>query len=383
MTEKLYYRDAYTVAFSATPLSCEAAGDRYEVVLDRTAFFPEEGGQYADTGYIGKVRVEDAKEKDGVIRHITREPVTVGSALECRIDFDARYEKMQCHTAEHILSGLIHKRHGLDNVGFHLGDDYVTMDISGVLTRAELDEIEREANEVVYKNVEVTAVFPSPSELSALNYRAKLDITENVRIVNIGDVDSCACCAPHVSRTGECGLIKILDTEKLRGGLRMYITSGRRALEYFRALYSSASEISRQLSVPKEEIACGVEQLGAALAEERAAFKNYKLASARSRAAGVEHTDGNLVLHLPNLEGEELRVFASEAAAKVGGILVVLGGSEGSYKYVIASNACDLRAASRDINAALGGRGGGSPSMIQGSFTAPLAEIESYFATKN
>ena len=382
MTEKLYYIDAYTSEFSATVLSCEAAGERYEVVLDRTAFFPEEGGQYADTGYIENVRVEDVQEKDGVIRHITREPVTVGAVLECRIDFDARYEKMQCHTAEHILSGLIHKKHRLDNVGFHLGNDYVTMDISGILTRAELDEIEREANEVVYKNVEITTVFPKQSELSALDYRAKLDITDNVRIVNIGEYDSCACCAPHVLRTGECGLIKILDTEKLRGGLRIYITAGRRALEYFRTLYSSASEISKQLSVPKDEIADGVAKIALALAEERAAFKNYRLSSVKSRAAGVKHTDGNLVLHLPDLEGEELRAFASEAVAKVGGILVTLGGSEGGYKYVIASNTCDLRAASRDINTALGGRGGGSPSMIQGTFTASLAEIDRYFATK-
>lgn len=382
MTEKLYYIDAYISQFSATVLSCEGAGDRYETVLDRTAFFPEEGGQYADTGYIENVRVLDAREKDGVIYHITSEPITVGATPQCRIDFDVRYEKMQCHTAEHILSGLIHKHFGLDNVGFHLGDDYVTMDISGVLTRAELDEIEREANEAVYKNVEITTAFPKPSELSALDYRAKLDITENVRIVNIGDVDSCACCAPHVARTGECGLIKILDTEKLRGGLRMYITAGRRALAYFRMLFTSAGDISKQLSVPKEEIALGVAKLGEALADERAAFKNYRLASARSRAAEVAHTDGNLVLHLPDLEGDELRIFASEAASHVGGILVALGGSEGCYKYVIASGTTDLRAASRDVNSALGGRGGGSSSMIQGTFAAPLSEIERYFAEK-
>ena len=379
MTEKLYYIDAYTSQFSATVLSCEPEGDLFAVTLDRTAFFPEEGGQYADTGYIGNARVLDAKERDGIIYHITRESVTVGSVLECGIDFADRYEKMQCHTAEHILSGLIHKNFGLDNVGFHLGDDYVTMDISGVLSRAELDMIEDMANEVVFANVALTTAFPAPDELPSLEYRAKLDITENVRIVNIGDYDSCACCAPHVARTGECGLIKILDTEKLRGGLRMYITAGRRALAYFRALFGSAGEISKQLSVPKEEIADGVARLGEALAEERAAFKSYRLSSVKARAAGVEPTAGNLVLYLGDLEGEELRIFASEAHSRVGGILVLLGGSEGAYKYVVASDTTDLRAASRDINTALGGRGGGSPTMIQGTFTAALSEIEKYF----
>ena len=379
MTEKLYYTDAYTSRFSATVLSCEPEGDLFAVTLDRTAFFPEEGGQYADTGYIGNVRVLDAKERDVIIYHITREPVTVGAVLECGIDFADRYEKMQCHTAEHIISGLIHKYFGFDNVGFHLGDDYVTMDISGVLSRAELDMIEDMANDAVFENVAVTAIFPTAQELPSLEYRAKLDITENVRIVNIDGYDSCACCAPHVARTGECGLIKILDTEKLRGGLRMYITAGRRALAYFRALFGSAGEISKQLSVPKEEIADGVARLGEALAEERAAFKSYRLSSVKARAAGVEPTAGNLVLYLGDLEGEELRIFASEAHSRVGGILVLLGGSEGAYKYVIASDTTDLRAASRDINTALGGRGGGSPTMIQGTFTAALSEIEKYF----
>ena len=161
MTEKLYYIDAYTSEFTATVLSCEPEGDLFAVTLDRTAFFPEEGGQYADTGYIESVRVLDAKERDGIIYHITREPVEVGASLECRIDFAERYEKMQCHTAEHILSGLIHKHFSLDNVGFHLGNDYVTMDVSGVLSRAELDMIEDMANEAVFKNVAVTAIFPT------------------------------------------------------------------------------------------------------------------------------------------------------------------------------------------------------------------------------
>ena len=379
MTEKLYYKDAYISQFSATVLSCEAEGDSYAVTLDRTAFFPEEGGQYADTGYIENVRVLDAREKDGIIYHITSEPVAVGATLECGIDFYDRYEKMQCHTAEHILSGLIHKRFGLDNVGFHLGDGYVTMDISGVISRAELDMIEDEANEVVYENLAITTAFPKPEELPTLEYRAKLDITENVRIVNIGDVDSCACCAPHVARTGECGLIKILDTEKLRGGLRMFITAGRRALLYFRRLFASASEISKQLSVPKEEIADGVSKLGETLAEERSAFKRYRLALAAERADSLAKTDGNAVVSLEGFSPEELRAFASRAVSRVGGILVALTGKDGDYKYAIASNTTDLKSIIKDVNARLSGRGGGNGSMAQGSFSASLDEIKAYF----
>ena len=382
MTEKLYYKDAYLAEFTATVLACETAENGYRIVLDKTAFFPEEGGQYSDRGYIESSRVRDVREESGVIYHLADSPVTVGASVNCRIDFDERYEKMQCHTAEHILSGLIHTHFGLDNVGFHLGADYVTMDVSGVLERQDLDRIEDMANAIVFENVAVTSEFPTPSELPTLNYRAKLDLTENVRIVRIGEYDACACCAPHVARSGECGLIKILDFQKLRGGIRMFITAGRRALKYFRAMFTSAGEISQLLSVPKEEIADSVTKLNEALAKERADFKSYRLSSARSRAAAVEHTSGNLVLHFADLEGEELRVFASEAMSSVDGILVALGGAEGAYKYVIVSNTTDLRAASRDINAALGGRGGGSPTMIQGSFTESLAEIERYFSAK-
>ena len=379
MTEKLYYQDAYITSFRATVLSSIPTEGGYAVVLDRTAFFPEEGGQYADRGRLGEATVTDVVESGGVITHITDRDIEVGCEVEGVIDFAERYEKMQCHTAEHILSGLIHTHHGLDNVGFHLGADYVTMDVSGVLTREELDRIEDMANEAVYENVEVEAIFPSAEELRGLEYRAKLDITENVRIVNVRGYDSCACCAPHVRRTGECGIIKILDFQKLRGGIRMFITAGRRALRYYRSLFTSASEISRLLSVPKEEVTAGVERLIADLEAERSAFKSYKISLVKRRAGELPLTDGSLVVRCDGYTAEELRIYAAEGVSRVGGILVALAGEDGDYKYAVASASIDLRAAARDINASLSGRGGGSPTMIQGSFSASLIEIESYF----
>ena len=382
MTEKLYYIDAYIKEFSATVLSCEATSLGFEILLDKTAFFPEEGGQYADRGYIGEARVSDARETDGLIYHLADAPIEVGRTVLCRLDFEERYEKMQCHTAEHILSGIINKRHGLDNVGFHLGENYVTMDLSGVLTREELDEIEREANEAAFANVEVTAYFPSFEELPRLNYRAKLDISENVRIVNIGEYDACACCAPHVARTGECGLIKILDFEKLRGGLRLFITAGRRALLGYRELFSSATEISRLLSVPKTEIADGVRKLLSDLEAERSAFKNYRLSLIRERAAELEERDGNAVVTLDGASTEELRIFASEAVSRVSGMLVALSPDGASVRYAIASNTLDTRPVIKEANKALSGRGGGSASLVQGSFAADTEQIKAYFADK-
>ena len=206
MTEKLYYISAYTSKFSATVVSFFTEGDKLLAVLDKTAFFPEEGGQSADTGMIGGACVIDVTERDGIIYHTVDTPLTVGETVECTIDFAERYEKMKCHTAEHILCGIMHKLYGAENIGFHLGDDVVTFDVSPVLTRADLDRVEDIANRIIAENVDVVASFPTREELCALEYRAKLDLTENVRIVSIGDYDKCACCAPHVEKTGEIGL---------------------------------------------------------------------------------------------------------------------------------------------------------------------------------
>ena len=218
MTEKLYYVDAYIKDFSAKVIDVVTDSRGIALVLDRTAFFPEEGGQSADTGYISDSSVLDVKERDGVIYHYVDKTLDVGTEAVCHINFDERFEKMQCHTAEHIISGAIHRLFGLDNVGFHLGKEEVTMDVNGYVTREQLDEVEMIVNRAVFDNVAVKTYFPSSRELTSLSYRSKLDLTENVRIVEVEGYDLCACCAPHVSRTGEIGLVKILDFEKHRGG---------------------------------------------------------------------------------------------------------------------------------------------------------------------
>ncbi len=379
MTEKLYYIDAYTSEFSATVLSSERFGEVYDTVLDKTAFFPEEGGQYADSGVIGEVRVLDVKEIDGVIHHYTENELPVGVCLSCKIDFDERYEKMQCHTGEHILSGLFHSLFGLDNVGFHLGKTDVTMDISKPLSCEELDRVEALANEIIYKNIPVTTEFPTDEELPSLEYRSKLDLKENVRIVRIGDCDACACCAPHVERTGEIGLIKILDTAKLRGGMRLNITAGRRAMRYFARLYEISAIISEALSVPKGEIDVEVSRLLSERARLEAEFSRYKITAMENEAKKLSSTDGNLVLTFDGAGFDELIAFANIAGDKVSGILVLLSGDEGNYRYVISTKRINLRDLAKEINKNLLGRGGGRPNMIQGTFSESLENIKDYF----
>ena len=378
MTEKLYYSDAYIREFSASVISSERVGEKNITVLDKTAFFPEEGGQSSDTGYIGEARVLHVYEKCGIIYHETDREVE-GVTVSCRLDFDKRFEKMQCHTAEHILCGIIHTRFGLDNVGFHLGDEIVTFDINGVLGEADIRELEEEANSAVFGNLPVRAYFPEKEELESLSYRAKLDLSEGVRVVEIGDIDACACCAPHVSFTGEIGLIKIIDFMKHRGGTRIFMVAGRRALLDYRATLDNLKRISAALSVPRLDAAEGHAAYMRDVANRDYTLKKSATALASVLAESLPYTDGNLVKYIPDIGIDELRAFVNAAADRVSGTLVALIGSERDYKYIITSKTENLSARAKEINLALGGRGGGKPETIQGSFSASLSEIRDYF----
>lgn len=380
MTEKLYYKDAYIKEFDATVLSSVMMEDgTFDVVLDKSAFFPEEGGQSSDKGYISDSRVTDVQERDGIVHHFCQFSLEEGVRVRCSIDFDERFEKMQCHTAEHILCGIMHKLYGAENVGFHLGDEDVIFDVDKVLTREQLDEVRRLANKAVYENRTVNTFFPSSEEIQTLQYRSKLDLKENVRIVNIDGYDSCACCAPHVSFTGEIGTIAILDFEKHRGGTRIHMLAGARAERDYAKRYNIIKKISALTSEPQETVACSVENLVKMLENAKQSLKSARLKEVQLKAQMLPFCDGNTVVLLEDFSISDLIDFSNVALHKVGGLLVTLSGSDGDFKYVISSRTYDVRAKAKEINAALSGRGGGRPEMIQGSFAASLAEIESYF----
>ena len=237
MTRKLYDENSHLSSFDAAVRSCVPVHDLWQIVLDQTAFFPEGGGQGADTGMLNAARVLDVQEMGGEIVHITDTPLTPGEMVHGKLDWEKRFRRMQEHSGEHIISGLVHKLYGYRNVGFHLGDETVTMDYDGELTREQLSELEWLANEAVWKNVPITAVYPPEDVLQTIEYRSKLELTENVRIVTIEGYDVCACCAPHVSHTGEIGAIKIIDSMRHRGGVRLTILCGVDALRQYRMLF--------------------------------------------------------------------------------------------------------------------------------------------------
>lgn len=367
MSEKLFYKDSHIKDFSATVLDCVEADGAWLVELDRTAFFPEGGGQYSDTGVIEGVLVLDVQEQGDTIWHKVSEPIEVGTIVECSINWPERFEKMQCHTGEHIISGIVHALYGYDNVGFHLGEDYVTLDFDGPLSRDQLDKVEDIACAVIASNVPVETSFPEPAELAMLEYRSKLDLTENVRIVTIPGVDVCACCAPHVSYTGEVGMLKLLDCVKHKKGVRIFMTAGFRLLRDYRMRYTETAKLSSMLAVPQDGLVEGVERIQRESAELAYQLKGLRIEKAMAELEKIQTSGENAIMFVDNWDYDVMVPVADKGKSMVQGIFALFSKTEeGQYKYVIASESVDLRAKTREINQAINGKGGGSTSLIQG-----------------
>lgn len=383
MTEKLYYSDSYIRAFSAKVLSCENYINSFRVVLDKTAFFPEGGGQKADTGHIGNVAVLDVKEENGEIYHYTDSALAIGETFECKIDWERRFLRMQQHSGEHIVSGVVHSMFGYDNVGFHMEDTYVTVDFSGELTREQLDEVEEKANSAIYNNYKINCFFPDPASLNSLDYRSKLDLTENVRLVEIENVDLCACCAPHVRRTGEVGVIKILDFMRHRGGVRIIMKSGADALRDYRAKYKSVYEISGLLSAKQGEITEAVERMQNELDNVRREFFSFKLSVADNAKSSLVFNGETSYCIVNGFDADMMREIANYGAEKSLICVVYSGDDEGGYSYIACSHSLDMKAFAKSHNTALNGRGGGRDTMVQGKCLSTKADIISYINNFN
>ena len=379
-TEKLYYADVYCKAFEAKVVSCAPGKHGFDVVLDRTAFYPEGGGQPGDTGFLSGVRVTDTHEVNGEIVHQCQTPLEAGAEVHGQIDWERRLSLMQLHSGEHIFSGIIHRRFGYDNVGFHMGADMVTIDFSGPLTEEDIRSAEREANEIVWENRSVTVTFPSEEELTHIPYRSKKALTGSVRIVTIDGADICACCGTHVTRTGEIGLIKIFSCVKFHEGVRLEILCGMRAYEYANLLMEQNRKNSALLSAkPTETNAAAqrvMEELNAA--KYRAAQLENELFSLKAEAyAGSE----DVLLFCEPMAPDAVRRFADAVLARCTGEIAIFAGDDTQgYKYALCQKDGDLRQTVKELNTVCHGRGGGKPFFAQGSVAAARAQIESFFA---
>ncbi len=385
-TRKLFYEDSHLSEFEAEVLSCgETEGKQgiiYQIVLDQTAFFPEGGGQSADTGYLNDVPVQDTKEKSGIIYHICTEAIPAGTKVHGKLDFEKRFDRMQNHTGEHIVSGLVHKHFNYENVGFHLGTE-VTMDFSGELSREDLLMIEQEANEAVVKNLSVQTEFPDKDALASIAYRSKIELEGAVRIVTIPGYDCCACCAPHVKFTGEIGIIKLLNGQKYKGGTRVTMVCGFRALADYNNKSEQITAISVLLSAKQTEAA----DAAVHMKEELTACKN-QLAGLKQQlfTCKVDQLEENLpyiCMFESDLSGNEIRMLVNMCMEKCEGICIVLSGSdENGYQFVAGSRTIDLRGFGKALQESFQGRGGGKAEMIQGSVKGTREAIEEWILHK-
>ena len=379
-TELLYRQDVCQTEFSAQVLGCEEYKDRFAVELDRTCFYPEGGGQPADRGTLDGQPVLHVRESGDRILHLLERPLEVGKQVKGKIDWEFRFCQMQHHTGEHIVSGIAHRLYGADNVGFHMGEEVVTIDLSVELTPDELRRVERLANAVVQQNIPVEETFPDADALKALDYRSKKELEGQVRIITVPQADCCACCGTHVPTTGQIGMIKLLQPQKYKGGIRVNILCGQRALDDYNAKDQSVMDISHQLSAPP----AGVAQAVAQLAAQQDVLK-LKLAETQDKlfqlmAEGVEK-EGTLCLFEEGLAPNDLRRFAALLGEKRSGISAVFCRAEdGSFRYAVCCHHIDLRPLCKDWNQALNGRGGGDKALVQGSVRADRKAIEEYFA---
>ncbi len=375
-TKKLYYEDCHIKTFSATVLACNAAKGGYEVILDQTAFYPEGGGQACDLGTIGDAAVLFVKEEGEAVVHLCDKALSVGETVKGAIDFERRLDLMQQHTGEHILSGIIHKKYGYHNTGFHVGADTVTIDFDGMIPQEDIPELEDLANAIVWDNRPVKCWYPDPEELSAIPYRSKRALDPPVRIVEVPGTDICACCGVHVAYTGEVGAIKLLSCVKFHQGVRMELVCGKRALRWFRDVYEQNRLVSQAFSAKVLETGAAAQKMNEQLSAEK--FRANALQKQVFQSIARSYAGKGNVLHFgEDLTPGSVRELTDAIASVCGGIAAVASENNGSFALcLIGEGAKELGA---EAAKALNGRGGGKPGTFQGSVSANKDAIAAFF----
>ena len=370
MTERLFEKDAYCRNFTATVVSCEEKDGFYYIVLDKTAFFPEGGGQAPDKGTINGISVLDVQEKDGIIIHKTEKAIAEGEKAECQLDWDVRFARMQSHAGEHIVSGVVHALFGYDNVGFHMSEAVMTVDFSGPLTAEDIAKVELESNKAVYKNAPITASYPTKEELASTDYRSKIEPRDGIRLITIEGIDCCACCAPHPSFTGEIGVIKIIDFCPHKKGTRIEMVAGINAFLDYSALHTSVKQVMNLLSAKRDSISESVEKLQETannLKSENGKMSR-KLALASLSPVAV---NGCAYAINENMSYDDLRECANNLIANGTRKCILLSNAdESNYIYVVSSAENDVRELVSVLNKSFSGKGGGKDNYAQGKLTA-------------
>ena len=379
MTKKIYDIDSHLTEFEATVIDSYPSLDGFVTVLDQTAFFPEGGGQASDIGFIEDAKVYDVQIKDEIIYHYITKQFEKGQKVKGKIDFARRFDFMQQHSGEHIVSGVAHSLYGCENVGFHLGDDIVTLDFDKPLTKEQILKIEQLANAAVFKNVKFNTYYPDENTLSTLNYRSKKELLGAIRIVEIEDTDICACCAPHVKESAEIGIIKLLDSEKLRGGVRIEMKCGKRALEDYNQKYDNVRKISGALAVKQNEVAEGVDRLLDTISDLKFKITGLKKQAIESKVFAFENKAEKTCVFESDFEIKELQIYADALYKTYGGMRAVLSGADNEFSFAICGEATVLDEFFKNFKAEFTVKGGGRNGMVQGTICANKENIQKFF----
>ncbi len=381
MTEKLYYSDSYITEFNATIIGIEAVNNKTAIILDKSAFFPEGGGQPADTGYIENIFIYDVIEKDGIIYHFTdnTDLPSPGAAALCKIDAEKRFMRMQSHSGEHIVSGIAHSLFGADNIGFHMDDTLMTVDFNIPFTKEQLCVIEEKANECIYKNKKINTFIVTAEQAQKYEYRSKLELTDDIRLVEIENTDLCACCAPHVKYTGEIGIIKILSAVSHRGGIRITLICGKTAMKDYINKHNATMSISSQLCAKHDETAEAVAKIISANSVIKYDFSLKQKNLLEIIASDI--LPGDVIYRFyDKLSMEEIREICNFSKDKCKKLCIILSGNdESGYAYCIFSDLSELPAIVKQFNGICNGSGGGRGCMLQGKVKADKEIIIKFF----
>lgn len=378
-TGRLYYENVYIKEFDAKVLKCREGENGYEIILDESAFYPEGGGQPCDIGSLGEAEVKDVQEKDGELIHYVDKALKEGSQVHGQINWERRFDLMQQHSGEHMVSGLVHEKYGYNNVGFHMGSDVITIDFSGVLNEEQLQEIEDRVNQKIWENAPVQITYPSESELENIPYRSKKELTGQVRIVEFPGTDICACCGTHVAHTGEIGAVKFLSVVKFRQGVRVEMISGKRVIDYFSKIAKENSKVSVLLSAKPQETSKAVERLQ----EENFRLKGkiFDMEAEIFKAEAEKWAGaGSVLIFKKNMESDSVRKLTDAVMQTCCGCCAVFSDNgDGTYKYAMGEKDGNLREFTKEMNQVLNGRGGGKPFFVQGSVSSSEEEIRKFF----
>ena len=384
MTERLFDKDSHLLEFDARVLSCEPDGGRFWISLDASAFAPEGGGQPSDIGYLDDACVVDVRERDGVLYHLTDKALLKERTVHGRVDYFRRLRHLQNHTGEHIVTGLFFREYGMNNVGFHLGHSDVTLDLDGSVDLPTMRRMERLANLVVAENREVRILYPDNETLARLAYRSKKEVEGRVRLVEIEGIDLCACCVPHVKRTGEVGGIWLLSAERYKGGTRIHMKCGLDAIEHANVEHDRENQLSMLLSLPSERIFEGVKKLVDDLAAAKYRIVGMKREKIEQRVREVSATESHLCFFENDFDVNELRLMVQGVVDKTGGVCAAFSGDdERGYCFVLADKSGAFEQTTMRFRSEFSAKGGGKAPFLQGTVNACETAIRSFFEKRN